>query len=399
MADLTYSLHVNAPPEEVFRAFTHATALRDWLSNQAQCEPGPEGFLFLRWNDGYAVTGAFTQYQPPHNLAFTWQGGDETTPSTVSVAIQSDGAGSQVNLTHAGLGTSAEALHKAWTLSMENLQSFLESGIDLRIARRPRLGIGMDELTPEIIAAQGFPVKEGIYLAGTAPGSGAEKAGLQKDDLLVSMNGVPLRAYSSFDAALRGLKAGDTPEVSYYRGAERFTVSLELGHFPMPELPETPAGLVEKLRPQYDMLIATLRERCAALSETQADHHPAPGEWSVKQLIGHFILCERDYQSWVADMLHDNVTGDALYYRPNIDQRIDALLLRLGTLEATLHELELAAQESLDLLAALPETFTTRRKHFYRRAADWALSITSGHLTDEHQEQLEHTIAAALKIQ
>ena len=135
---------------------------------------------------------------------------------------------------------------------------------------------------------------------GRAENTGARAAGLVKDDVLVSLNGVKLVDPTSFDQALRGLKAGDKPIVEYYRGAEKHTTPLELGSFPIPELPASPAELAAKVREIYQQLNRSISELIQDLSEEQAGKRPAEKEWSAKELIGHFILCERDYQSWVA---------------------------------------------------------------------------------------------------
>jgi hypothetical protein len=278
---------------------------------------------------------------------------------------------------------------------LENLQSFLETGIDLRQARRPRLGIFMDHFNPDLALKLGVPVTEGVYIAGTAEGTGAQAAGLVKNDVLVSLNGVPLTNPGSFDLALRGLKAGDRPLVEFFRGAERHTTPLELGSFPIPDLSDTPAELADRIRAEYREVHRKITDVVSGLGDEQAAKRPAEGEWSVKELVGHFVLCERDFQSWVADMLHDNVIEDYLEYRPNSTERIDALIARLGSLAALLEELALAQEESCALIAALPKHFTTWRKHFYRRLAFWEMEIAEGHFDSEHAEQFKTAIEAA----
>ncbi len=400
---LKFARSVNAPAAEAFRAFTHATALRDWLSNAALTDPRHGGYLYLHWNDGYSVRGNYTAFEPPNRLAFTWDGSPDPGIEAVSVHFEAEESGIRVVLeitlpddTPEWQRIAAE-VNREWTDALENLQSFLEDGIDLRIARRPRLGILYDEFTAEKARRLGVPVTEGILLAGTAENSGAQAAGLRKDDVLVSLNGVKLAAPSSFDAALNGLKAGDQPLVEYYRGAELRSVPLELGHFPIPDLPSSPAELAGKMTAEYRRLNESIRSLVAGLSEEQAEKHPdgAGKEWSVKELVAHFVLCERDIQSWVAGMLRDNVIEDSLEFRPNMDERIDALVARLGTLPAVLDELALAEGETLALLAALPGWFTERRKHLYRRVCEWVSGSFSGHFEQEHADQFKAAVAAA----
>jgi hypothetical protein len=286
-------------------------------------------------------------------------------------------------------------LERFWHDALENLASVIETGVDLRFARRPRLGIAMDEFTPEKAQRLGVPVSQGVLIAGTAPGSGAEAAGILKDDVLVSMNGVPLADYNSFPSALEGLKAGDSPTVAYYRGPQRFEVPLRLGKFPIPEFPASGRELAAKVRELDAEVSRAMRELLAGLSEEQASRRPASEEWSAKEMVGHFILTERDFQGWAADMLNDIPVEDSLLFRPNVTIRIDALIDRLRTLPALLDELALAKEETAALLEKLPESFTLNRKHLYRRLAQWEIEYVPAHYQDEHLEQFKTIIQAA----
>lgn len=391
---------IAAPPAEAYRAFTHATALRDWLCNDASAQASAGGSLYLRWNDGYLAVCPITHFDPPAALDFGWHSPQEPGPTQVRLRFTAEGEGVRVAVEHSGFNQGPEgeqsrsALARAWGESLENLHSFLLDGVDLRFAHRPRLGIFISELTSSELERLGAPVKQGVLLGGVAEGSGAQAAGLQKDDLLVSLNAVPLENFGSFARALQGLKAGDRPPVEYYRLGQKASVLLELSSFLVLTLPESAAALADTIRATNARVLGEIRTLAAPLSEEQAGRKPQPGEWSVKELIGHFVLTERDYQSWAADMLRDNVVSDFLQFRPNVDERIGALVQRIDSTAGLLDELALAQEETAALVAALPAHFTTWRKHLYRRLAQWSLEITPGHLDEEHKEQLLATIRA-----
>jgi hypothetical protein len=131
------------------------------------------------------------------------------------------------------------------------------------------------------------------------------------------------------------------------------------------------------------------------LSEAQAERRPAPNEWSVKELLAHFILTERDYQSWAADMVNDRAVNDDLEMRPNVNERITAVVLRFGSVAALRAELAAAADETANYIEHLPAHFVQHRPHLYRRAALWQIELTPMHFNDEHGEQFQRTIAAA----
>jgi uncharacterized protein YndB with AHSA1/START domain len=398
---LVFTRTIKAAPAEVCRAFTHATLLRDWLSDFASSKPHPGGHLFLSWRDGTTAAGTYQQLDPPRALQFTWEAKDLPGPTLIRVTCEGEGEGTRLSLTQESLeggvdwNAAASRLQDFWTEALENLASVVEAGVDLRPARRPRLGIVYDELTAEKAGALGLPEAQGVLLRGTAEGSGAQAAGLLKDDVLVSLNGVPLVNADSFGTALSGLKAGDRPMVEYYRGPEKRSTPLELGTFPIPEPPPDAAALAARVRELYAEVLTAMREPVDGLTDEQADVRPAEGEWSVKELVAHFVLMERDYQSWMADMLNDIPVEDWLEMRPNVQPRITALTARQGSLAALLDELSLAQEETAAMIQALPESFTRDRKHLYQRAAQWEIEGIQGHYFEEHKEQFQKAIEAA----
>ena len=157
-------------------------------------------------------------------------------------------------LTHDGFGA-GEAWDKVraasrdgWTEGMENLKSVLETGQDLRYVLRPMLGIYADEFNAQIAARLGVPVSAGLRLGGVVPGLGAEQAGLQSDDVIVSLAGQPVGDYPSLAAALGPRRAGDRVEVAFYRGSERRTTEMMLSRRPIPAVPTAPGELAEAVR-------------------------------------------------------------------------------------------------------------------------------------------------------
>ena len=122
-------------------------------------------------------------------------------------------------------------------------------------------------------------------------------------------------------------------KIEFYRGAEKITA--DAGTYPSSpsrSCRQTAAGLAEAARKGFAGVLQGIREVTAGLSEAEASRKPADKEWSVKELVAHFILCERDYQSWAADMLLDHPVNDDIEMRPNVDERITALVARLRQL-------------------------------------------------------------------
>lgn len=73
-----------------------------------------------------------------------------------------------------------------------------------------RLGLGVQDLTPEIAAALGITDKHGVLVTGVEPGSAAAEAGLRKGDLILEVNQKPVRNVKAFMNELKGLKEKTT---------------------------------------------------------------------------------------------------------------------------------------------------------------------------------------------
>jgi serine protease Do len=96
-------------------------------------------------------------------------------------------------------------------------------------AERPRLGVALasPRHARRLRSAVGLPEREGLLVRGVVSGSPAERAGLERGDLLVSAAGRPL---TSIDELLDALEAaGGTLELGLVRGADERTVTVALG--------------------------------------------------------------------------------------------------------------------------------------------------------------------------
>ncbi|HKZ87269.1 MAG TPA: SRPBCC domain-containing protein [Anaerolineae bacterium] len=389
---------VNAPPAETFRMFTHPVALRDWLCDAAQVEPQKGGRLYLWWSSGAHATGAYTTFEPGKRLAIEWHHSREPEPARVRIAFAAKDGGTQVTLTHAlGPGPKwrkvAPAAREAWESALEHLQSALETGIDLRIARLPRLGIFIDDFNAEIAARLGVPVDKGIRLAGVADGAGAQAAGLQKDDVIVKLGGKKVSDFASLGAALQDRQAGEVVPVLFYRGDRKMSAQMELSKRPQAEMPPL-AELVDRVRKKYSEIDAGFAKLVEGVSEDEAGSRPSTDAWSVKDAIAHFILMERDTQSWFAQMANDREIGESLEFRPNVEARVRAVREVHPALDVLLDELMRSEQETVAMLSALPAEFVTR-KHLYRRVTGWMLEVIPGHFTEEHLGLMQAAIQSA----
>jgi uncharacterized protein YndB with AHSA1/START domain len=101
-----------APPEEVWAAFTEPESIRRWLFADAILEPRVGGRAEFRWGDDAAV-GVVREWDPPRLLELSWA--ENETASIVRVEIAPAGTGALLVLDHSNLtASSAVGLGAGW---------------------------------------------------------------------------------------------------------------------------------------------------------------------------------------------------------------------------------------------------------------------------------------------
>ncbi|MCL4693872.1 MAG: DegQ family serine endoprotease [Candidatus Hydrogenedentes bacterium] len=91
------------------------------------------------------------------------------------------------------------------------------------------LGIGIQNLTPDL--AEWFNVDEsqGVLVASVVPDTPADRAGLKKDDVIVEYEGKPVVASGSFRSHVATTPAGEKVDLTIIRNGERMTKQVTIG--------------------------------------------------------------------------------------------------------------------------------------------------------------------------
>ncbi len=127
---------------------------------------------------------------------------------------------------------------------------------------------------------------ESLNVIGTVPGSGAEKAGLQKDDVLKRIGDTSIETYDDLNTALSSSEPGDKIEVQIERGGKEVVVEVELGTKPA-SLKEDKEKIIEKeveIRTQLDGddVQVDLSSDLPILQLDQFEAYPNPSNGSLK---------------------------------------------------------------------------------------------------------------------
>lgn len=397
MATIKIEKFVKAPAAEVYRYFTNSTALKDWMCYVATAEAQPGGRLYMCWPGEYYTSGEYLQLEKDKCVSFSWLGRGEPRKTRVDVTFYRKRGGTLVKLAHRGLGkgekweTIAQTYEQEWSKALDNLASVAGDGPDLRITKRPMLGIVLTDFDATIAEKLGIPVAYGTRLGDVVEGMGAQKAGLRKDDVVVAMDGHELVAGTTLGSLLAGKHAGDVAEVTFYRGAEKKTAKMILSGRPIPSIPDSPAGLAEQVGQIYHQYEDQIDEVLKNASDAECSHKPAPAEWSAKEVLAHLIHSELGWQNYASEVIGGH-EGAYDGFGGNIQARIDATLEVYPTKDALLGELKAHDAESISMLAHIPEEFLSHKGRYWKLV--YQANQVPYHL-QAHMQQIKVAIQSA----
>lgn len=373
-ATITVARTINAPVEQLYRAFTNAQALREWFCDVATVQPRVSGCFYVAWNNGDALLGKYTVLEANKTIGLRLRAMDDTDRSTLTITLDPHADATTITLIDASDGSQwlqiKEEVEKGWRDALEVLQAGLETGIDLREARRPLLGIALTGSQPG---------DTGIRLGGVVEGMDAQRAGLQKDDQILSIGGKATPDWSALTAALSAHRADDVVVVAYERAGQQHESQVALSLRPMPSMPTTAAEIADQLGQTYAAIREEMNVLLNGVTEQQATQPPTAGEWSVKETLAHLLLSERTMQCQIGWLLGDLESGPD-NWDGSLPAQITALLTAYPTLAALTQAFQVSLTETTALLAALPPSFVAQKRSFNRIAQEMA--SWSDHIRD-----------------
>jgi Do/DeqQ family serine protease len=94
--------------------------------------------------------------------------------------------------------------------------------------KRGRIGVAIQDLTPDVAQALGTTYRQGAVIAKVVPGSPAERAGLRTSDLVVAVNGTPIHNGAELKNHVVLAKIGDEVDLTVIRGGSERTVAVRI---------------------------------------------------------------------------------------------------------------------------------------------------------------------------
>ncbi|MGO9095511.1 MAG: trypsin-like peptidase domain-containing protein [Bryobacteraceae bacterium] len=140
--------------------------------------------------------------------------------------------------------------------------------------RRGKLGVAIRSVTPTLATALGLSREDGVLIQDVAPGKAAANAGVQPDDIVIRVEGRPVRNVRQFENSLFRSQLGGTLTLELVRGREAIKLQV-----PFKEDVDPSERLAEQVRdkatpvPQLGILGITLDPSTAALVAEPRYHY------------------------------------------------------------------------------------------------------------------------------
>ena len=97
--------------------------------------------------------------------------------------------------------------------------------------RRGQLGIVVTNVTSEIAEKLGLSSQNGVLVAQVQPGSAADRAGIQENDVITNFNGTPVNDANVFRNLVAGTAPGTEVTLTVQRGGREQQIRATLGEF------------------------------------------------------------------------------------------------------------------------------------------------------------------------
>ncbi|MBQ3843594.1 MAG: trypsin-like peptidase domain-containing protein [Bacteroidales bacterium] len=98
--------------------------------------------------------------------------------------------------------------------------------------QRAYLGISMVEITEGLADYKGLDVLSGVYVASVSKDGAADRYGIKKDDIILSINGLTVDTRAQLMGAIGQYRPGDKVDVKIRRGDKEKTLKVTLTEYP-----------------------------------------------------------------------------------------------------------------------------------------------------------------------
>lgn len=118
-----------------------------------------------------------------------------------------------------------------FAIPIDKVNRIIADLIEYGQVRSAWIGISVQDITPAIAQYFQHQSAEGVLIAQVLPGSSAEKAGLKQGDIIVEINGQPVRDQAEYNTIIEEYTARDALKFSLVRDGKILTITVQAETF------------------------------------------------------------------------------------------------------------------------------------------------------------------------
>ncbi|KCZ70906.1 trypsin-like serine protease with C-terminal PDZ domain [Candidatus Methanoperedens nitroreducens] len=105
---------------------------------------------------------------------------------------------------------------------------------------RPWLGINAVDVNPKLVAYYNLPTDTGVVVTNVAPGSEADRSGVEVGDILVKIDDIEIKNVRDLIKVINKHKVGDKVSIELFRGQDKGRLEVGLDRAPPIRTPQVP---------------------------------------------------------------------------------------------------------------------------------------------------------------
>src|ERR1700734_573831 len=133
--------------------------------------------------------------------------------------------GELVGINSAILSGSGGNIGIGFAIPVNKAKGVMDQLIKYGQVKRGVLGVNIYDVTPDVAKEFGLNEASGALVAGVAQGSAAEHAGIKTGDIIISINGTPIKSASELRNTIGMQRVGDQVEIGLLRDGKPLKVS------------------------------------------------------------------------------------------------------------------------------------------------------------------------------
>ena len=136
--------------------------------------------------------------------------------------------GELIGINTAIIGPSGGNVGIGFAVPVKMAQGVITQLVEFGEVRRGRLGIEIQDVTPDVAQALGTSATQGVVVTRVEPNSAAAKAGIQVGDVVVAMNNAPVVNGGQLRSMVGLVRSGEQVDLNLVRGAEKVSVKAHI---------------------------------------------------------------------------------------------------------------------------------------------------------------------------